>query len=77
VSAYLKVVLDYFIFHIILLLKHNRDVSPENPCIEFANLVPVPGMCMSEIMHYIKINIGNLKQNTEVSNSSDLCMKCC
>jgi len=81
-SAYLKVALDYFIFHIILLLKHNSDVSPENSCIEFANLVPVPGMYMSEITRYIKINIGNLTQNTEVRNSnlrnsSDLHMKCC
>jgi hypothetical protein len=62
--AYLKVVLHYLIFFIILLLKHNSDVSPENSCIGFPNLLPVPHMYMSEIIHYIKINIGNLKQNT-------------
>ena len=58
--AYLKVVSDCFIFYIILLLKHNSDVSPENSCrpIEFPNLHPVPCTYMSEIICYIRINMG-------------------
>ena len=80
--ACLKVVLDYFMFYIILPLKHNSDASLENSCIEFPNLLPLPCMYMSEIIRYIKINIGNLKQNTEVCNhnthnSTDLHIQCC
>jgi len=80
--AYFNVVLDYFMFYIILLLKYNSEVSSENSYIEFPNLLPLPCMYMSEIIRYIKINIGNLKQNTDVHNhntcnNSDLHMQCC
>ena len=79
IIAYLNVVLEYFMFYIILLLEHNSEVSLENSCIEFPNLLPLPCMYMSEIIRYIKLNIGYLKQNTEVRNhntcnSSDIHM---
>ena len=69
-------------FYIILPLEHNSEVSLENSCIEFPNLLPLLWMYMSEIKHYIKINLGNLKQNTKVHNhntcnSLDPHMQCC